>query len=140
MNGVGTITKAVTRLTVVPIPLAGTYYGGESIAYTGCKNSGNNSTFVDSYPLKVTQTSNTLTLVFTFEGLGETCTMSGTPVQNGLLYSIPAATYACTDGLSTTASMSNIKLTGQGIEGQFWAPGTNGDGCREDTRFSAVRN
>jgi hypothetical protein len=137
---VTTVNKSIRRLTVVSVPLAGNYYGGETIAYSGCKNSANNANFTDSFPLTVTQSAGSLTLVFIYEGLGATCTMSGALTQNGLLYSVPAATYTCTDGLSTTAAMSNIKQTALGIEGQFSAPDTNGDGCQEDTRFSAVRN
>jgi hypothetical protein len=87
----------------------------------------------------VTQTASTLTLVFNYESLSATCTMSGALVQNGLLYSVPNASYACVPGFTTTASMSNIKQTAQGIEGQFSAPGTLG-GCKEETHFSAVRN
>jgi hypothetical protein len=134
-----TVNKEIQRLTVASIPLGGSYYGGEVVTYSGCKNSANNNTFTDSFPLTVTQTASSLTLVFAYEGLKATCTMSGTLTQNGLLYSVSTASYTCTDGLSTTAAMSNIKQTAMGIEGQFSAPGTNGDQCQEDTRFSAVR-
>ena len=41
------------------------------------------------------------------------------------------------DGTNTTSSMSEIKLTSQGIEGRFTSPSVNG--CREDATFSAVR-
>jgi hypothetical protein len=58
-------------------------------------------------------------------------------VQNGQLYSIPSATYVCDTGLSTTASLSEIKKTAQGVEGIFAAPSV-GLGCREDGTFSAV--
>jgi len=140
VNGVGTVTKSVQRFNDhPPIPLAGSYYGGEVVAYSGCKNSVNNNSYTDSFPLTVTQTASSLTLVFTYEGLKATCTMSGTLTQNGLLYSVSTASYTCTDGLSTTAAMSNIKQTAMGIEGQFSAPDTNGDQCQEDTRFSAAR-
>jgi hypothetical protein len=137
VNGVGTVTKSVQRFNDhPPIPLAGSYYGAESGAYSGCTSTGN---FKDRFPLQVTQTSSLLTLVFAYEDAGATCTMSGAWVQNGLLYSIPTATYTCNPGFTTTAAMSNIKQTAQGIEGQYSAPGTFG-GCQEDTRFSAVRN
>jgi hypothetical protein len=140
VNGIVTITKSVQRFNDHPaIPLAGSYYGGENIAYTACTNSANNANFTDSFPLTVTQSASALTLVFAFEGLGATCTMSGALAQNGLLYSVPSASYTCTDGLSTTAAISNVKQTAIGIEGQFSAPGTNGDNCLESTRFSAVR-
>lgn len=139
VNGAGTVTKAVQRFSDHPaIPLAGTYFGAESGSYTGCTNSGDNQVYVDTFPLTVTQTATALTLVFAYDGLGTTCTLTGSLVQNGLLYSIPFATYVCTDGLNTTASVFNVKQTAQGIEGQFSAPVPGN--CREDTRFSAVRN
>jgi hypothetical protein len=131
------VNKSIQRLTVAAVPLAGKYYGGESGGYFGCTNAADNITFVDSFPLTVTQTASMLTLVFAYEGLKETCTLAGAPVQNGLLYSVPTATYACTDGLSTTAAISDIKQTAQGIEGRFTAPVPGG--CLETTRFSAVR-
>jgi len=139
VNGVGTVTKPLQRFSDHPaIPLAGSYYGGESGGYTGCTSSADNIIFVDSFPLTVTQTASTLTLVFAYEGLNETCTLAGPLVQNGLLHSVPTATYACTDGLSTTAAITDIKQTAQGIEGRFTAPVPGG--CLETTRFSAVRN
>jgi len=138
-TSVTTVNKAIQRLTVASVPLAGNYYGGDVIAYASCNNSANNARYADHFPLTVTQSATLLTLVFAYEGLGATCTISGALAQNGLLYSIPNATYSCTDGLNTTASMFNIKQTGQGIEGQFTAPGTNGDNCQEATSFSAVR-
>jgi hypothetical protein len=134
---VTTVNKPIQRLTIAAVPLAGNYYGGESGIYSG-SSCANKIAFVDSFPLKVTQTASTLTLVFAYEGLNATCTLSGALVQNGLLFSVPTATYACTDGLSTTAAISDIKRTAQGIEGQFSAPVTGG--CQEDTRFSAVGN
>lgn len=137
VTGLGTYTKPVQRLTVASIPLAGTYYGAVSGAYTGCTGA-TDSIFVDRFPLTVTQTANALTLVIAYEDFGETCTLTGPSVQNGLLYSIPFATYVCTDGLNTTASVFNVKQTAQGIEGQIFAPSAYN--CREDTRFSAVRN
>jgi hypothetical protein len=137
VSGAGPVNKSIRRLTVAAVPLAGSYYGGESGAYSGCNSSADNITFVDSFPLTVTQTASTLTLAFAYEGLKTTCTLAGTLAQNGLLYSIPSATYSCTDGLSTTAAFTDIKQTAQGIEGKFTAPVPGG--CLETTRFSAVR-
>jgi len=136
--GVPPVTKLIQRQTLTTALFTGDYYGAESGAYTGCKKSAD-VRFTDSYPLKVTQSATTLTIVFSYEGLNATCTLAGPLMQNGLLYSVPTATYICTDGLGTTASISNIKKTAQGIEGQFSAPGTNLDECTENTSFSAVR-
>ncbi|HQR12161.1 MAG TPA: hypothetical protein PLW68_12615 [Casimicrobiaceae bacterium] len=135
------ITKPLRRLpNAAAIPLAGTYYGGLSGAYSGCSNSGDNAKFVDSYPLQVTQSSSTsVSLTFTFADLGATCTLAGNLQQNGQLFSIPTATYLCSDGLDTTAVVSDLKITAQGIEGVISAPVVYGS-CRENSRFSAVRN
>jgi hypothetical protein len=131
------VNKSIQRLTIAAIPLAGSYYGGETGTYTGCTNNADNLVFVDSFPLTVTQTAGSLKLEFAFEGLKTTCTLAGAPVQNGLLFSVPTATYTCTDGLSTMAAISDIKQTAQGIEGRFTAPVPGG--CLETTRFSAAR-
>ena len=77
-----------------------------------------------------------LTFTFIYES-GMTCTLSGSLQQLGQLYSVPNATYACSTGLSTSASMSEIKATNFGIEGSFSAPDVGG-GCREGATFSAV--
>jgi len=135
--GVPPVTKLIQRQTLTTANFSGNYYGGESGAYSGCTNSADNLLFTDSFPLTVTQTASTLSLVFAYEGLNATCTLAGGLAQNGLLYSIPAATYTCTDGLSTTAAFTDIKQTAQGIEGKFTAPVPGG--CLETTRFSAVR-
>ncbi len=66
-----------------------------------------------------------------------TCTLSGALQQFGQLYRIPAASYQCSDGVSTTAAVDEIKATAFGIEGSFAAPDVGG-GCREDATFSAV--
>ncbi len=139
-NGASVITvqKAVERLTVVSVPLAGTYFGGQSGAYSGCTTSANNTTYFDHYKLVVTQTSTTASLNFQFTS-NLTCTISGTVSQNGQLYSLNAASYLCSNQLDTTAFVSDLKITAQGIEGVLIAPNVGG-ACREDARFSAVRN
>lgn len=136
-----TVTKAIQRLTVVAVPLGGTYYGGQAGAYSGssCTNSG---AYSDFFTLQVTQSAgNNISLNFSygFDNPALTCTLSGTLSQNGVLYSVSSATYQCSDGLNTNATLSDIKVTAQGIEGVYAAPVVGG-GCREDARFSAAHN
>ena len=139
VNGVGTVTKAIHRFSDHPlIPLAGLYFGGQSGAFTNCIDSTRNTPYFDQYTLQVSQTGTNLSLSFAFTSK-VTCTLAGTLAQNGLLYSIDSATYQCSDQTDTTAVISDVKLTAQGIEGQLAAPVVLG-GCREDARFSAVRN
>jgi hypothetical protein len=141
------VTKAIQRQTLTVIPLAGNgangaiYSGGLSGAYSGCTTSSTNAPFRDFFDLQVTQvpngTTGTLTFAIAYTDITLSCVLSGTYQQNGQLYSIPSATYQCSDGLNTMASMSEIKLTGQGVEGRFSAPSVGGN-CREDSQFSAV--
>jgi hypothetical protein len=140
VNGVGTITKPVQRLpSPAPIPpMSGTYYGGQAGAYSGCTNNASNKSYSDTFTLNVTQSGTTLSLGFAYTSQ-LVCTLSGTLSQNGLLYSIVAATYRCSDQTDTTAAVSDVKLTAQGIEGQYSVPNLGG-GCREDARFSGARN
>jgi len=142
--GVGTSTVQVERQTLLSQDLTGVYAGGMGGEYTGCTNQADNYKYSDFYDLTVTQlTSSDATFQFDFiTGNGTlSCTLSGALVQNGLLYRIPNATYSCSGGngtpFDTTAQMTQIKWTSQGIEGQFLAPTTPG-GCQEFGYFSAA--
>jgi len=134
-----TVNKSIQRLTVAAIPLAGTYFGGQTGSYSSCSSSASNSAYSDYFSLQATQSAgNNINLSFTYASQ-LSCTLSGTLSQNGLLYGIANASYQCSDGLNTTATVSDLKATAQGIEGQFTAPSVGGN-CREDARFSAAHN
>jgi len=95
-----------------------------------------NGPYRDFFDLQVTQlTNSSVTFAFSYTNLS--CTFSGTLEQHGQLYSVPAATYQCSDGLNTSAAMTEIKATAQGVEGRFSAPSVGGN-CREDAQFSSV--
>jgi hypothetical protein len=129
-----TVTKAIQRQNLTAITVGGTYSGAQAGAYTG---SGCPMPYRDYFDLQVSQSTNgAVSFVFSYtEGL--TCTLSGTLEQHGQLYSVPNATYQCSTGLKTSASMTEIKATAQGVEGLFSAPSVGG-GCREDAQFSGV--
>ncbi len=132
-----TVTKAIQRQSLTQITVGGTYVGAQSGAYTGgnCNLPGSYSDF---YSLAVTQsTSRVVSLIFSYNS-GLTCTLSGTLTQFGKLYTIPAATYVCTNpSLNTTASIGELAATNLGIEGRFTAPNVGG-GCAEAATFSGV--
>ena len=137
VNGVATVTKSVERQTLTTIALGGSYTGGQSGTYSGCTNAANNRAYTDRYDLEVTHlASGNATFQFTYSA-SLTCTVSGTLEQHGLQYRIPNATYQCSDGVSTSATLSEIRATAQGIEGRMSAASAAG-ACREDTAFSAV--
>jgi len=137
VNGLGTVSKAIERQTLTTIGLGGSYTGGQSGAYSGCSNSANNGSYIDRYDLNVTHLAGiSATFQFLYTS-GTVCTLSGTLVQYGQLYRIPNATYQCSSGLNTAATVEDIKATALGIEGRFGAASVGG-GCREDAQFSAV--
>jgi len=137
VTGAGTVTKPIQRQTLTPITIGGIYTGGESGVYSSCSSNPQNGPYIDRYDLSVTQqTGGNVSLFFNYvSGLG--CTFTGSLQQFGQLYSVPNATYVCSDGLNTTASLSEVKATGQGIEGKFSSTNVGG-GCRLDGQFAAV--
>jgi hypothetical protein len=131
-----TVTKNIQRQTLTGIALGGAYVGGQGGAYTACTNSGDNFVYKDYYDLQVAQANGNVTFTFDYSG-GLSCTLSGTLTQNGQLYRVNNASYMCSDGLNTNASMWEIKATSLGIEGRFAAPSV-ALGCREDASFSGA--
>jgi hypothetical protein len=131
-----TVTKTIQRQNLTAITVGGVYSGGQSGTYSGCTMGTSNVSYRDFFDLQVTQlTDGTVTFAFAYTNVS--CTFSGTLEQHGQLYSVPVASYECTDGLKTSASMTQIKATAQGVEGQFSAPSVGGS-CREDAQFSGV--
>ncbi len=130
-----TVTKSIRRQTLTGITLRGSYFGAQTGTYSG-SSCGVPGTYNDSFNLQVDQsTSGTVTFNFMYQGFK--CTLSGTLTQIGQLYTVPTTAIQCSDGLNTSASMSEIKATAQGIEGKFTVPSAAFN-CREDATFSAV--
>ena len=138
LNGGPTVFKAIQRQTLTSIALGGSYSGTQAGAYSNCTAAANNFSYTDRFNLGITQVvGSMLTFTFTYSDSNMSCTLSGVPQQLGQLYSIPNASYQCSTGLSTTATVSEIKATTFGVEASFAAPDV-GSGCREDATFSAV--
>jgi hypothetical protein len=136
VTGGPTVNKQVVRQTLTTINLTGNFTGAQAGGYSNCMNASDNGPYKDTFDLQVTQSAGNVTMTFAYAGLGFSCTFSGALIQNGQLYTVPSATYTCEDGINTTANMSEIKLTSQGIEGRFTSPSVGG--CREDAVFSGV--
>jgi hypothetical protein len=135
--GVGAANVAIERQSLTAPALGGSYAGGQPGSYAGCTQPDNNTLYRDFFDLTVNHLANSqATFVFDFNS-GLSCTLSGKLIQNGQLYRIPNATYTCSDGLDTTASLTEIKSTSQGIEGKLFAADV-GDGCRESAVFSGA--
>ena len=145
VNGVKTVTKNVTRLALTPINLIADYVGGQSGSYSNCADNASNRSYQDFFTSQITQQATqtgpnvTITLVYPRAQTPLTCTLSGATIQDGLIYRIPNATYTCSTGLQTTASVSDLRATPLGFEGQFVATAVGG-GCRETARFAGTLN
>ncbi len=124
-TGGPTVVKAIQRQALTSIALGGSYSGTQAGSYSNCTQQ--HFAYTDRFGLGVAQmTGSTLTFTFNYSDSGMSCTLSGTFQQRGQLYRIPAASYTCSDGLSTTATVSEIKATNFGIEGSFSAPDVAG--------------
>ena len=140
INSGPTVVKSIQRQPLTTIGLGGNYLGGIAGAYESSGGTcGIAGPYTDTYNLTVSQPGDgTASFTFNFaSGSPATCTLSGTLVQYGQLYSIHNATYQCSDGLSTTANMDQIKATAQGIEGTYFAASEPGH-CSEGATFSAA--
>ena len=134
--GTVNVTKNILRNAFMTIVLGGSYTGGLAADQTSCNNPQNNTGVRRSVDVNVSQTtSGEGQIDFVLSG-GLTCSMKGTLVQRGLLYSMTGAAYSCSTGLSTTADVTELRATGQGIEGK-WRANVPG-GCTETGRFAAV--
>ncbi len=131
-----TVSKQVIRQTLTTIAVGGEYFGGIVADVYNCTNPLQNKVERLYSEFTVVQTvAGVLQFDFTVAG-GGTCRMVGNFVQDGTLLGIPNATYTCSAGLNTTAAMSQIKATNNGIEGQ-WIANVSG-GCTEAGYFSAI--
>jgi hypothetical protein len=141
--GKGTIVvnKSIVRYAFQTILLGGTYSGILSTTFSSCMTSGNNGTNVYDIDPQVTQSLNGQLQILVNYTAGGSCTLIGPSVQQGQLFSIPNASYTCTFGANTTATVYEVKATSLGIEGR-WVALTVGDGkggsCRQDASFSAL--
>lgn len=138
--GTVNVSKSITRLTLTTIPLGGLYKGGVASYIDKCNNIADNGVsrfFVD---LQATQTTGgALSLEFVLNGVDQaagSCKLAGNAAQDGQLYRIPGASYTCSTQFSSTANVTQVKATAQGIEGQWIA--NVGNGCIETAYFSAV--
>jgi hypothetical protein len=137
LTGGPTVTKSIQRQTLTTINLAGNYTGGRSGDYSGA-GCGTPGTYQDNFNLQVLQPGNgSASFEFSYS-TGLDCTLSGLLTQYGQLYSISSATYQCSNGLNTVASMAGIQATAEGIEGTYTAPSAAG-GCSENAAFAAVK-
>jgi len=126
VNNVGSFTGELTRQTLTAISTAGFFAGSQAGTYSGCGTAASNGSYTDPYTLQVADGSNSfITFNFTYRS-GLTCKILGAATQTGSYFQMPSGTYTCSDGTSTTAAMSEIKVTALGLEGKFTAPGVNG--------------
>ena len=134
------VTKQIQRLTLTTIPVGGNYYGGIYEELTSCANSSQNAVIrlYSEFAVEQTTQDTTSQLKIDFAVENGVCTLSGRYYLDGSLYSIPNASYKCTTGVDTTAVVSGVKSTQQGIEGQWVAQFNNG--CVDRGYFSAVLN
>ena len=139
VNGVP-VAKSIVRQTLTPIAIGGTYYGTAVVVHSGCSTAGNNGTVLTDFDPVVAQASGTLQFDFVYAGT-ENCTLSGAYAREGLLFRVPAATYVCVNGstttVSTTATIYEMKSTSIGLEGRWFAANVGG-GCVEDAKFATV--
>ena len=146
VNGVGTVTKPVQRLTLTPYVMTGNYSGSMAGSITGCSDpSGNDPAFRGRYGLVVTQVADeSAALTFTFvdtNHAGLVCALSGPLSHLGRIYQMNGQSDCAGPAFaagSHPATIEALHPTGQGIEGHW--NGSLGNGCVASLHFSGVQN
>jgi hypothetical protein len=130
------VSKNIQRQTLTTVPLVGQYRGGQTGSVASCTDTTQNTTFGNYIDLTVTQASSTeARFSFQVEG-GAACTIEGSIERFGMLSRITDGDYNCTTGLSSTATLYEVKVTSQGIEGSL--AGAIGGNCLQTIHFSTV--
>jgi hypothetical protein len=135
------VAKNIRRTTLTAIPLSGRYTGGLVADTSGCADPADNGPVDFPADVTVTQTPPgqiQVTLRVLFGAFSCTFSSVGAVTQNGPLFSFPAS-YSCRDQTAAMATVYELRATSLGIEGRWTWPGPNWEGCREDGRFSAVK-
>jgi hypothetical protein len=134
------VSKTITRQTLTPIALGGNYAGAFVSIFSNCNSSGNNGSVTIFVNMTVTQTAaGNLQLLFQDPSTQTACAFQGTYSQEGTLFRIPNASYNCGSSFTSTANVTQIKATAQGIEWQWSSPLTSQfPGCIETGYMSAV--
>lgn len=131
------VVKQIQRQTLTTIPIGGAYSGAVLSTFSNCNNPAQNGAITYFANINVAQTVDG-PINFEIESDLPLCRIGGTYVQNGLLYRIPNATYACYNS-NSAVQVSEIKSNAQGIEGQWSGPvGDAYPGCTEQAYFSAL--
>ncbi len=139
--GAVTVTKTIERQTLVYVPVAGTYLGGIAGEVTGCTNASQNSTFIRTMQLIVSQSASPGTVridLISTSDFSLVCRFEGAGTQYGRMTTLPSTAYTCTAGFSATANVTELRTTANGgIEGTWRAPLTGG--CVETGRMTGIR-
>ncbi len=117
-----TVTKNITRQNIVPLNLAGNYYGGFQRASTGCTNNQNNGSALDQAIYVVSVATQTTNISINEVG-GDSCRFTGNYTQYGSTFE-GTGTYTCNsttgnwaarEGVSTDTTLSmKLNLTRAG--------------------------
>jgi hypothetical protein len=130
------VSKAVERITLDTLNVAGTYIGGVSGRRSGCSVSG-----AIRDPILVEILHSTLSGDIRIDQRSTStgalvCRMEGKAVQAGKVLTVANATYTCTDGWNAPARVYNLRPTPGGFEAQWFSDA--GGGCTESGQFSGV--
>jgi hypothetical protein len=135
------VTKLLTRQTLVFDDFSGNFQGAIHRAATSCSNPANNTTTELSAGLFIGQVNSpgsAAMSITTSDSLGAMCSYSGTLSQAGQMGSI-LGTYSCNNGDAGNFSMFELQVNISGITGRF-AQNSNLTACVSNGWFGAMRN
>ena len=135
VTGVGTVSKNIQRQPLTRIIIGGGYTGGLVLAQTACANNGSGTLTVNIQVTQPVNNSGPVTVAMN-RADGLICSFNGPITAWGKLYQMQSASYTCSNGRNTIATIDELSATAHGLEGT-WLALVEG-GCVETGTFSAV--
>lgn len=130
-------TLNLIRFTFAPLPIAGTYLGGEIGTSSGCVFPSNNGSYIVEAEFGISTSGSSIT-VHEFRIDGSACTASGQYIQNGSKVSAQGS-FACTGGVGGNWSSNDITVLENAFIARASLQYTIGETCHIEATFGGLR-
>jgi hypothetical protein len=131
-----TVSKNLTRQTLVFDNFSGHYGGGIHTDTTGCFDPALNGTTESMGILNITQSGQAITLA-SFPSTGGSCSFAGTLTQAGQMGAVNGS-YVCSDGETGVFQLFEMQVNITGVTGRLTA-NSPAIGCRSTGWFGGIR-
>jgi hypothetical protein len=132
-----TVSRALTRQTLVLDDYSGHYFGGAHREIVGCNDSAFNGVLETSGTLSISQNGQAMTIQSS-NTAGGACSFTGTVSQTGQMGTFQG-TFVCNDGSAGTMTLFEMQVTISSLSTRFSTTYTSPAGCRSSGWLGGMR-